>query len=91
MMGEKPEQPAQKIVPYLAYKGAPAAIGNIDDVHAHFTTARDAGTVIASEPEDQFYGDRRYRALDLEGHHWVFSTRVREIAPDQWEIPGSES
>jgi len=31
-----------------------------------------------AEPEDQFYGDRTYRAIDLEGHRWTFAAMVRE-------------
>jgi uncharacterized glyoxalase superfamily protein PhnB len=45
----------------------------------HCEQARAAGAVIAAEPEDQFYGDRTYRAVDLEGHCWAFSTHVREV------------
>jgi uncharacterized glyoxalase superfamily protein PhnB len=45
----------------------------------HCERARAAGAVIAAEPQDQFYGDRTYRALDLEGHCWTFSTHVRDV------------
>ena len=37
------------------------------------------------EPEDQFYGDRSYRARDLEGHIWTFGQTVAEIPPEDWE------
>ena len=47
---------------------------HVDDVDAHFASARDAGAVIDSEPEDQPYGQREYGALHLEGHHWWFAT-----------------
>ena len=40
----------------------------------HCERARTAGATIAAEPEDQFYGDRTYGAVDLEGHRWTFST-----------------
>jgi hypothetical protein len=36
-------------------------------------------------PEDQFYGDRSYRAVDLEGHVWTFGETVKETAPEDWE------
>jgi uncharacterized glyoxalase superfamily protein PhnB len=49
------------------------------DVDAHCERARAAGATIVSEPADQFYGDRSYRALDLEGHSWAFSTHVRDV------------
>lgn len=49
------------------------------DVDGHCERARAAGATIVAEPADQFYGDRTYRALDLEGHAWSFSTHVREV------------
>jgi uncharacterized glyoxalase superfamily protein PhnB len=50
------------------------------DVDGHCDRARAAGAQIVAEPEDQFYGDRTYRALDLEGHLWTFATRVRTVS-----------
>jgi uncharacterized glyoxalase superfamily protein PhnB len=49
------------------------------DLDGHCERAREAGAVIAMEPEDQFYGDRTYRALDPEGHLWTFSMHVRDV------------
>ncbi|MEJ7800632.1 MAG: VOC family protein [Ilumatobacter sp.] len=49
------------------------------DVDEHCERARAAGATIAAEPDDQFYGDRSYRAIDLEGHLWTFSTHVRDV------------
>ena len=51
----------------------------VDGLDAHCTRARAAGAVIIEEPEDQFYGDRTYRALDLEGHMWTFAQHVRAV------------
>ncbi len=39
----------------------------VDDVDAHYAQAKAAGARVLSEPEDQFYGDRTYRAEDPEG------------------------
>ncbi len=50
------------------------------DLDRHCERARAAGARIVTEPEDQFYGDRSYRALDLEGHAWTFSTHVRQVS-----------
>jgi uncharacterized glyoxalase superfamily protein PhnB len=50
------------------------------DLDAHCERARAAGAVIAGEPEDQFYGDRVYRAFDLEKHSWSFSVHVRDVS-----------
>jgi len=55
----------------------------VDDVDAHCAHARAAGATIAAEPAEQPHGDRSYRALDPEGHRWTFSTRVREMTPDE--------
>ena len=53
----------------------------VDDVDAHFERARKAGAKILEEPKDQFYGDRRYGAVDPEGHHWYFAQHVRDVTP----------
>jgi PhnB protein len=54
----------------------------VDDVDAHCEKARAGGAVVLKEPEDQFYGDRTYRAEDPEGHHWSFSEHVRDVSPE---------
>jgi uncharacterized glyoxalase superfamily protein PhnB len=56
----------------------------VEDVDAHFAHAREAGATILSELEDQPFGDRQYRAEDLEGHRWMFATHVRDVAPEDW-------
>ena len=68
---------------------SPASIGGANtqsthvelsgDLDGHCEWARSAGATIAAEPEDQFYGDRTYRAVDLEGHVWTFSVHVRDV------------
>lgn len=68
---------------------SPASVGgvNTQSLHVqlpsgldeHCQRARAAGAVIAAEPEDEFYGDRSYRAVDPEGHCWSFSTHVRDV------------
>jgi PhnB protein len=49
---------------------------NVDDVDKHYARARKAGAKILEEPEDQFYGHRRYGAEDPEGHHWYFAQEI---------------
>ena len=56
----------------------------VDDVERHFALAREAGATILSGPEDTFYGDRRYGAADIEGHHWYFAEKIRLVAPEDW-------
>lgn len=50
------------------------------DIDGHCERARAAGATIVAEPDDQFYGDRVYRCVDPEGHHWVFAMPVRSVS-----------
>lgn len=50
-----------------------------EGIDEHCERARVAGAVIADEPDDQFYGDRKYRAIDPEGHCWTFTMHVRDV------------
>lgn len=56
--------------------------GGLDAHHAH---AKAAGARITQAPEDQFYGARTYRALDLEGHVWNFDQPVADLSIAQME------
>lgn len=54
----------------------------VDDAVAHCARARTAGATIFDEPKMHDYGedhwaDKSYGAVDLEGHHWWFTERVR--------------
>ena len=49
----------------------------VDDVDAHCAHARSNGATIIEEPTDAAYGDRRYGALDPEGHAWYFAAPSR--------------
>ena len=55
----------------------------VDNVDAHFERARKARAQILEEPMDQFYGDRRYAAVDPEGHHWYFAEHVRDVSAEE--------
>lgn len=55
------------------------------DIDAHCAQARAAGARITQPPEDQFYGARTYRALDLDGHVWNFSRHDREVSKAEAE------
>lgn len=57
----------------------------LDDVDAHYARAVQAGATIAAPPEDQFYGYRMYRAVDPEGHRWVFQQRLREVSVEEMQ------
>jgi PhnB protein len=60
----------------------------VDDVDRHYARAKKAGAKILAEPEDQFYGDRRYGAEDPEGHAWYFAQHIRDVAPEDLKPPG---
>ena len=51
-----------------------------DGLDVHCARARAAGATIAEEPAEQFYGDRTYRAIDVEGHMWTFAQHVRKVS-----------
>lgn len=57
------------------------------DLDAHCQHARAAGARITQAPADQFYGQRTYRALDLEGHVWTFHQAIAETAGDAPAMP----
>jgi uncharacterized glyoxalase superfamily protein PhnB len=54
----------------------------VDDADSHCAQAKAAGATLLEEPNDTFYGDRRYGVEDCEGHHWYFATHVRDVAPE---------
>jgi uncharacterized glyoxalase superfamily protein PhnB len=60
-------------------------LGVDEDIDAHCTRARGAGAIILQEPENQFYGDRTYRAKDPEGHIWTFGVTVQKMTPEEWD------
>jgi len=54
----------------------------VDDVDAHHERAIAAGAKVVRAPEtndygDEYWADRSYGALDLEGHLWWFMQRMR--------------
>ena len=59
----------------------------VDDVDKHFLHAKKAGATILEEPQDQYYGDRRYGAADPEGHQWYFAQHIRDVAPEDMKPP----
>ena len=56
----------------------------VDDVDAHHARALAAGARIAMGLRNQFWGDRTYEALDLEGHRWRFHQVLREVPQSEW-------
>jgi PhnB protein len=56
----------------------------VNNVDKHFARAKKAGAKIG-KLEDTFYGDRRYRAIDPEGHEWFFAQHVRDVSDEEME------
>jgi len=54
-------------------------------IDEHCARARQAGATIAKELADEFYGERSYIAVDLDGHHWTFSQSVRQVSAEEME------
>jgi uncharacterized glyoxalase superfamily protein PhnB len=77
------------------FTASPASIGGkntqsihvhiVDGIDAHCAHAKAAGAEILQAPTDQFYGDRTYRARDLEGHVWTFGQAVQVVSREQAE------
>jgi len=57
----------------------------VDDARSHCERARAAGALIRDEPQEKPYGTIQYRAIDPEGHQWLFSEQVGEPEP-AWRI-----
>lgn len=51
----------------------------VDDVDRHYSTAKAAGATILDPPEDKFWGNRRYSALDCEGYRWSFQKHIKDV------------
>jgi len=56
----------------------------LEDVDAHFQTAKEAGARILEEPHETVYGEYQYAARDFAGHHWLFSRHARDLSPAEW-------
>jgi PhnB protein len=52
---------------------------SVSDVDAHHARAVAEGARVVMDLEDMFWGDRRYEALDPEGHRWHFTERLADV------------
>ncbi len=86
MVGDESREKAMKrpmVSPQsIGGAGTQSVMLYVDDVEAHAARARAAGATITIEPKVSDYGedywvDKSYGCLDLEGHHWYFAERVR--------------
>jgi len=73
-------------------RASPAQLGSqtqsltvfVANVDAHFEHTKSTGAKILEELHETAYGERQYGAEDLEGHRWLFSQHVRDVAPNEW-------
>ncbi len=56
----------------------------VEDVEGHFQRAKVAGAKILEEPHETVYGEFQYAAMDLDGHHWLFSRHAKDLSPEEW-------
>lgn len=56
----------------------------VDDVDKHYAHAKAAGAQVVEEPHETVYGEYQYAAIDLDGHHWLFSRHARDLSPTDW-------
>ena len=57
----------------------------VEDVDAHYKRAKEAGATSATAPKDQ-HGQRMYRAMDLEGHRWIFAEPLESTTGQEDEV-----
>jgi len=80
---------------FTSWAKSPASVGDCNtqrihvrigkDIDGHCARARAAGAQILLEPTDQFYGDRTYIAIDLEGHRWSFFQQIKQVSASEIE------
>jgi uncharacterized glyoxalase superfamily protein PhnB len=56
----------------------------IEDVEGHFERVKSAGATIFEDLHVTEYGEFQYGAVDLDGHHWLFSRHARDVSPEDW-------
>jgi uncharacterized glyoxalase superfamily protein PhnB len=71
-------------VPKLLGFGTQSLTVFIEDIEAHFQHSKSSGATLVEDLHETEYGELQYAALDLDGHHWLFSRHARDLNPDQW-------
>lgn len=89
MVGSSGKKPGMELAPVWASpksiegRNTQSLMLYVDDADAHFEQARKGGAVIVDPPKLHDYGseywtDKSYGVLDLEGHLWWFCERIRD-------------
>ena len=74
----------REVIPKLLGFGTQSLTVFIEDLEAHFEHSKSLGVTIVEDLHETVYGELQYAALDLDGHHWLFSRHARDLSPEQW-------
>ncbi|HEY1423446.1 MAG TPA: VOC family protein [Candidatus Acidoferrum sp.] len=55
----------------------------IEDIEKHYENVKTAARIV-EDLHETAYGELQYAALDLEGHHWLFSRHAKDVSPEDW-------
>lgn len=58
--------------------------GDPPDLEILHQRAVRAGVQVLREPTEEVYGELQFVVSDPEGHHWTFSTTIRDVHPREW-------
>ena len=56
----------------------------IEEIESHCARTKSAGVTLVEDLHETVYGELQYAALDLDGHHWLFSRHAKDLSPVQW-------
>ena len=54
-----------------------------EDTDAACTRAEESGATVLMPPTDMFWGDRYAHLRDPFGHHWSFTTHIKDVPPEE--------
>ena len=74
----------REVIPKLLGFGTQSLTVFIEDLEEHFEHSKSFGVTIIEDLHETVYGELQYAALDLDGHHWLFSRHARDLSPEQW-------
>ncbi|PZE20163.1 VOC family protein [Paenibacillus xerothermodurans] len=81
------EFPDFRIVGPESIGGTTVAIHlQVVDVDTVFEQAFAAGASVVAPVQDQFFGERTGSLLDPFGHHWIISTTIEELSPQEMQV-----
>ena len=56
----------------------------IPEIESHYAKAKSAGVILLEDLHETVYGELQYAAVDLDGHHWLFSHHAKDVSPEHW-------